>query len=115
MSVCRFVQRFEEEADGSESVIAGDHGGFRVFHPAVVEIFAAVREREDERRNGVPGAVAEAFGPCPAVADEDLAQLHAAGVFDWIFVLGDQVVVTDDLLHRDADFFHRLTPSPCRR
>ena len=101
-----FVQRFEEEADGAESVVAGDHGGFRVFHPAVVEIFAAVREREDERGNGVPGVVAESFGTRPAVADEDLPQHHAAGVFDRVFVLRDQVVVTDDLPDRDPDFLH---------
>ena len=105
--VCWLIQRFEEEADGAESVVAGDHGGLRVFHPAVVEILAAVREREDERGDGVPGAVAEPFRARPAVADEDLAELHFAGVLDRVFVLRDQVVMPDDLLDRDPDFFHR--------
>ena len=43
------VHGFQQETDGAEAVVAGDHRRLRVLHPTVVEVFAAVRERQNER------------------------------------------------------------------
>ena len=105
------VDHFEEEAHGSETVVARDHGRPRVFHPAVVKVATAVRERHDEHRHGVPCALAEPFGLFPAIGDIDAAFNHVAGVFDRVFVLLDEIGVTGFAHDGDSNLLHEVSLS----
>ena len=109
---CLFSQRFQQEAHRSESVIAGDHGRFRIFHPTVVKVFSTVSQSHDKGGHGIPCTAAESFRPLPAVTKECLAKLHRAGILNRIFILCDQIVVLRDLHYCDADFFHVPAHNP---
>ena len=63
------VQGFQIEAYGPEAVVAGNTSRLGIFHPAVIEIPAAVGQGHDEGGDGIPGTGAEALGPLPAVLE----------------------------------------------
>ena len=71
LSIRVFVRGFDKEAYGAKSVVARNHRGLFVFHPAVKEVAAAVGERHDEGGEGFPSAVAETVRLSPAVRDKN--------------------------------------------
>ena len=122
--ISRILDGFDEKAHRPETVVAGDHGGSRIFHPAVIEIFPAMGEGHHKGRHAFPRAVAEPFRLLPAVGDEDLPLAEITGVLDRIFILSHQVLVTRHAHDGDLDLLHfsasplrlrvRSCPSACR-
>ena len=41
-SVCILVQSLHQKAHRAETVVAGEHGGFGILHPAVIEVLSSV-------------------------------------------------------------------------
>ena len=78
-SIHVLVERLEQEGDRAEAVVAGEHGGARIFHPAVIEALCAVGEGKGKRRERLPRAVTEAVRLLPAVGIEDVAFVYGAG------------------------------------
>lgn len=107
MSIRVFVHGFYKETYGAKSVVARNHRGFFVFHPAVKEVHATVGERHDEGGEGFPGAVAETFWLLPAVCDKNGSFLQVACVLDGVLVLFHEVLVASLANDCNLDFFHR--------
>ena len=101
-----FVKRLQQKTHGAKTVIARKQRRLRIFHPARIKIFRAVRQRHNKRRQSFPRTQTKIFGTLPAVRDENLTFNHVAGIFNRIFVAGNQIVVTNFFDDRDSDFLH---------
>lgn len=108
MSIRVFVCGFYKETYGAKSVVARNHRGLFVFHPAVKEVHATVGERHDEGGENLPGAVAETFWLLPAVCDKNGSFLQVACVLDGVLVLFHEVLVASLANDCNLDFFHRV-------
>ena len=79
----------------------------------LVKAFCTVRQSHDKRRHGVPGALAKAFGPLPAIGDEHSAFLNIAGMLDGVFILFHQIKIArlphdgyPNFLHASTSILH---------
>ena len=108
MSIRVFVCGFDKETYRAKSVVARNHRGLFVFHPAVKEVHATVGERHDEGGEGFPGAVAETFWLLPAVCDKNGSFLQVACVLDGVLVLFHEVLVASLANDCNLDFFHSV-------
>lgn len=101
-----FVCRFDQKADRTETVVARDHRGSRIFHPSVIKTAAAARQSENERGERIPRALTKALRLVPTFGEKDLSFAHIAGMLDRIFVFRDQVVISRDSDDRYLAAFH---------
>ena len=66
-SVRILVQGFHQKAHGTEAVVAGEHGGLGILHPAVVKVLRTVAQGPAQRGERVsPGTLAKALGLGPS-------------------------------------------------
>ncbi len=77
---------FQQKAHRAEAVVAGDHGGMGVLHPAVEKIATAISQLDYELAHAFPGAVAQAFGFLPIAGNKNLSFLDITTVLDGIFI-----------------------------
>ena len=92
-SLTALFASLQQEAYGAEAVVAADHGGKGVLHPAVVEVAAAGGELLHEPPHRLPRTVAESLGLLPAHGDPAVALPHLARVLDRVLVQVGEVVV----------------------
>ena len=81
-----FFVSLQQEAHGAEAVVAADHGGMGIFHPAVVEVAAAGGELLHKPPHRLPRTVAESIGFLSAHRDPVVALPHLARVLDGVLV-----------------------------
>ena len=80
------VNGFQQETDGAETVVAGNHGRAWILHPAVVEIAATGRQLGDERFHYFPCAVTQVCGLAAANGYELLTFGKVTGMFNGVLI-----------------------------
>ena len=84
---------FKIETDGTETVVARDHGASGILHPAVEEIAASAGKLFDEFPHAPPRAIAEAFGLEPVPGNENLPLAHVTSVLNRVFIKRGKILI----------------------
>lgn len=100
------LYRFEIKTDGTKTVVAGNHCGFRVLHPTVVKVSSTVCKRFRERTNTLPRALAKTLRTFSVLGHEHFSDADVASVFDRILVQIRKVFIFRFSNCRNSYFFH---------
>ena len=101
-----WIDGFEIETDGAETVVAGDHGAAGILHPAVEEIAAPAGKLFDEFPHAPPRAIAEAFRLEPVTGNENLPLAHVTRVLDGVFIKHGKILIAG-LPHNGDLYIHK--------
>ena len=100
------IDSLDIEGDGTEAVVAANHGAHRVFHPTAIEIALTIGEGDDEGLHRLPRGGAETIGALTVDRDPYLLWQDVAGMFNLVLVLLDEVEIDTAADYSYANIFH---------
>ena len=96
------------KADGTESVIAGNHCRMCIFHPSVKEVATALCQCGHEPVHAGPRFITKTVGLLTVDGDKFLAQNHVTGVLNGVFVPRYQILIFTPPNGGNLYFFHGI-------
>ena len=104
------IYTFDIETHGAKSVVAGNHCGTGIFHPAVKKVSSPVCKLLHEGFYAIPRTVAKSARLLCARGNVLVPHAQVAGVFDGVFVYCGKVFMLRFSDNSDFDVFHILSP-----